>query len=219
MFKHVLFDLDGTLTRSHVGILRSVEYALNREGESTVDRLRQEVVIGPPLMYTFTHTYGFSTDKARRLYDYFQERYGTVGLFENEPYAGIVDLLHDLQEQGIRAYVATSKPQIHAEAICEHFGMRPYITKISGAVLGGLEDKAKIMASVLDALTAEERRQAVMVGDRKFDVIGAKTCGVPCIGVGYGYGNDAERAEFPPRYYARDVKELRNILLGEGDQE
>ena len=81
MFKHVLFDLDGTLTRSHVGILRSVEYALNREGESTVDRLRQEVVIGPPLMYTFTHTYGFSTDKARRLYDYFQERYGTVGLF------------------------------------------------------------------------------------------------------------------------------------------
>ena len=86
MFKHVLFDLDGTLTRSHVGILRSVEYALNREGESTVDRLRQEVVIGPPLMYTFTHTYGFSKDKARRLYDYFQERYGTVGIFENEPY-------------------------------------------------------------------------------------------------------------------------------------
>ena len=118
MFKHVLFDLDGTLTQSHVGILRSVEYALNREGESTVDRLRQEVVIGPPLMYTFTHTYGFSTDKARRLYDYFQERYGTVGLFENEPYAGIVDLLHDLQAQGIRAYVATSKPQIHAESIC-----------------------------------------------------------------------------------------------------
>lgn len=98
MFKHVLFDLDGTLTRSHVGILRSVEYALNREGESTVDRLRQEVVIGPPLMYTFTHTYGFSKDKARRLYDYFQERYGTVGIFENEPYAGIVDLLHDLQD-------------------------------------------------------------------------------------------------------------------------
>ena len=64
MFKHVLFDLDGTLTRSHVGILRSVEYALNREGESTVDRLRQEVVIGPPLMYTFTHTYGFSKDRS-----------------------------------------------------------------------------------------------------------------------------------------------------------
>ena len=85
--------------------------------------------------------------------------------------------------------------------------------------MGGLEDKAKIMASVLDALTEKERKQAVMVGDRKFDVIGAKTCGVPCIAVGYGYGNEAERAEFPPRYYARDVKELRNILLGEGDKE
>ena len=97
MFRHVLFDLDGTLTESHEGILRSVAYALEKEGEPTDGRLDRKIVIGPPLMYTFTHTYRFPKEKARRVYGYFQERYGTVGLFENHPYDGIPALLKSLQ--------------------------------------------------------------------------------------------------------------------------
>ena len=109
MFKHVLFDLDGTLTDSKEGIIKSVEYALLKLGESTEGRLDQHIVVGPPMMTTFTQVYGFSEEKARRLYDTFQERYGTKGRFENHPFPGILALLDQLKEAGIKSYVATSK--------------------------------------------------------------------------------------------------------------
>ena len=101
MFRHVLFDLDGTLTDSKEGIIKSVEYALLKLGESTEGRLDQHIVVGPPMMTTFTQVYGFSEEKARHLYNTFQERYGTKGRFENHPFPGILTLLDQLKEAGI----------------------------------------------------------------------------------------------------------------------
>ena len=204
MYKYVLFDLDGTLTDSKDGIINSVAYALEKMGESTEGRLDQHTVVGPPLLTTFEEVYGFSPEKARRTYAYFQERYSTIGKFENRAFDGIVPMLKTMKEAGIRSFVATSKPQVHAEAICQKFGIAPYVEAIAGPAVGGTDTKADVMRRILDA---------VMVGDRRFDVIGAHELGLPVIYVTYGYGNEAERKAFQPEYTADTVAALGQLLL------
>lgn len=213
MYKYVLFDLDGTLTDSQEGIIKSVEYALTQMGESTEGRLDQHTVIGPPLKTTFQNVYGFSKEKADQTYAYFQERYDTVGKFENRAFPGIVPLLQDLKAAGVRSFVATSKPEVHAKAICEKFGIAPYVEKIAGPAVGGTESKADVMGRILDYIGTFEPGEVVMVGDRRFDVEGARAMGVPVILVAFGYGNEAERKAYPPDFVAPTVEDLRQLLL------
>lgn len=213
MYKYVLFDLDGTLTDSQEGIIKSVEYALTQMGESTEGRLDQHTVIGPPLKTTFQNVYGFSKEKADQTYAYFQERYDTVGKFENRAFPGIVPLLQDLKAAGVRSFVATSKPEVHAKAICEKFGIAPYVEKIAGPAVGGTESKADVMGRILDYIGTFEPGEVVMVGDRRFDVEGARAMGVPVILVAFGYGNEAERKAYPPDFVAPTVEDLRHLLL------
>ena len=213
MYKYVLFDLDGTLTDSKDGIINSVAYALEKMGESTEGRLDQHTVVGPPLLTTFEEVYGFSPEKARRTYAYFQERYSTIGKFENRAFDGIGPMLKTMKEAGIRSFVATSKPQVHAEAICQKFGIAPYVEAISGPAVGGTDTKADVMRRILDGLGPLQPGDAVMVGDRCFDVIGAHELGLPVIYVTYGYGNEAERKAFQPEYTADTVAALGQLLL------
>lgn len=215
MYKYVLFDLDGTLTDSKEGIIKSVAYALEKMGETTAGRLDQHTVIGPPMMTTFTQVYGFSEAKARHLYSLFQERYGTVGRFENKPFPGILDLLQALRDHGVASYVATSKPTVHAQAICDKFGITPYVEAVCGSTLGGSETKADVMQAVLDRIGPDGVPSSLMVGDRKYDVIGARETHVPVAIVGFGYGTEAERQAFPPDYFAPDVPALQQIILGD----
>ena len=179
MYKYVLFDLDGTLTDSKEGIINSVAYALEKMGISSEGRLDPHVIVGPPLLDTFEGYYGFSPEKARQAYSFFQERYSTIGKFENRAFEGIVPLLKNLKEKGIRSFVATSKPQVHAEAICEKFGLAPYLEAIAGPAIGGTDSKADVMARILKGIGSIQKGEAVMVGDRKFDIIGAHELAFP----------------------------------------
>lgn len=215
MYKHVLFDLDGTLTDSKEGIIKSVEYALLKIGETTEGRLDQHTVVGPPMMITFTQVYGFSEEKARHLYRTFQERYGTVGRFENRPFPGIIELLQHLKAKGIKAYVATSKPTVHAQAICDKFGITPLVEQVAGSTLGGDETKADVIQNVLDTIGPDACGTSIMVGDRKYDVIGAREKKLPVVFVGFGYGTQEECKAYPPDFYAPDVQELERILCSE----
>ena len=122
-------------------------------------------------------------------------------------------MLQQMKEKGIRSFVATSKPQVHAQAICEKFGIAPYVEKIAGPAVGGTEAKADIIQRILTYIGPAYQEQTVMVGDRKFDVIGARTAGLPVIAVGYGYGNDGERKAYPPDFFAPTVADLQQILL------
>lgn len=213
MYKYVLFDLDGTLTDSKEGILNSVAYGLKKMGESTEGRLDWHIVVGPPLLLTFENTYGFSKEKAQQLYDYFQERYDAKGKFENRAFPGIVPLLQEMKEKGIHSFVATSKPQVHAQAICEKFGIAPYVDGIAGPAVGGTDSKADVIRRILAHLGKEAQGQTIMVGDRRYDVIGARETGLPVIYVGYGYGNPEERAAYPPDYFVSSVADLRTLLI------
>ena len=205
MYKYVLFDLDGTLTDSKERIIKSVAYALEQMGESTEGRLDQHTIVGPPLLTTFEDVYGFSPEKARQTYAYFQERYSTIGKFENRAFDGIVPMLKAMKEAGIRSFVATSKPQVHAEAICQKFGIAPYVEAIAGPAVGGTDTKADVMRRILAGLGPVEKGDAVMVG--------APELGLPVIYVTYGYGDEAERKAFQPEYTAATVGDLKRLLL------
>lgn len=215
MYNYVLFDLDGTLTDSKEGIIKSVAYALEKMGETTEGRLDEHTIVGPPLKTTFQQVYGFSAEKANQTYAYFQERYNDVGKFENKAFDGIVPLLKKMYDRGIHAFVATSKPQVHAEAICEKFGIAPYVEKIAGPAVGGTDSKADIIRRILAHIGEDYEGHAIMVGDRQFDVLGARGVGLPVIYVGYGYGNEEERKAFPPDFFAPTVADLEKIIFEE----
>ncbi|MBP3963893.1 HAD family hydrolase [Paenibacillus lignilyticus] len=212
MYKAILFDLDGTLTDPKQGITRAVQYALAKY-EIIVDDLDQlEPFIGPPLASSFQEHYGFSASEARTAVDYYREYFADRGIYENEVYGGIRDLLERLAEQKRTLILATSKPTVFAKRILSYFQMDSYFDVICGSNLDGtMSDKADIIAHILRSqqLTAES---AVMIGDRKHDLIGAQRNGVDSIGVGYGYGSEEELRAQSPKYYVRSVRELQALF-------
>lgn len=186
-----LFDLDGTLTNPKAGITRSIQYALDKLGRPVPEADELTWMIGPPIFAGFTELLGGpeQVQDAVRLY---RERYGTIGLFENEVYAGIPALLQHLQEKGVRLYVATSKLQVFARRILDHFELSRFFIEIYGSEPDNRNaDKRDLIRHILE----QERfdpSAAVMIGDRKHDAIGAKANGLASIGVTWGYGSRQE---------------------------
>jgi len=186
-----LFDLDGTLTNPKTGITRSIQYALDKLGRPVPEADELTWMIGPPIFAGFTELLGGADEvpEAVRLY---RERYGTIGLFENEVYAGIPALLQHLQEKDVRLYVATSKLQVFARRILDHFELSRFFIEIYGSEPDNRNaDKRDLIRHILE----QERFDpagAVMIGDRKHDAIGAKANGLASIGVTWGYGSRQE---------------------------
>ncbi len=211
--KNILFDLDGTLTDPMLGITKSVRHALNAFG-ITVDSLQSLTpFIGPPLAGSFREFYGFSEDEANRALQIYREYFSQTGLYENEVYPGIPELLDNLQKSGRSVFVATSKPTVYATKILEHFKLADYITYIGGSELSGERvEKEEVIEFVLKK-NGIEKETAVMVGDRKFDVIGGKKVGLQTIGVLYGYGDEEEMTAAAPERIAATVDDLVRILL------
>jgi phosphoglycolate phosphatase len=186
-----LFDLDGTLTDPKTGITRSVQYALDKLGRPVPDADDLTWMIGPPLIASFTELLG-GAEQAQDAVRFYRERYSDVGLFENEVYAGIPLLLRTLQERGVRLFVATSKLQVFARRILDHFDLSRFFIEIYGSEPDNRNaDKRDLIRHILD----QERFDpacAVMIGDRKHDAIGAKANGMASIGITWGYGSREE---------------------------
>lgn len=188
----VLFDLDGTLTDPAEGITRSVQYALRRMGCPVPDREALLPFIGPPLLDSFREFCGMEQAKAEEAVHHYRAYFSRQGIWENRVYPGIPELLCFLKEQGRTLILATSKPAVFAGKILERFELAPYFSLLSGSELDGARSrKDEVIAWALEraGLSPEE---AVMVGDREYDVRGAAACGLPCVGVLYGYGSREE---------------------------
>ena len=188
MRKCVIFDLDGTLTRSEEGIWNCVRYAAEKLGFPVPDAATLRKFIGPPLGWSFMEYMGMSEEMANKAVNTYRERYEAVGLFENRVYPGIRRLLRMLHRDGWYIGIATGKPQRSSERIIEHFGLNRYITKIVGPKDGHGADKELLIRQALP----EDAGEAWMVGDRRFDMEGAKKVGIGAIGAGYGYGRRAD---------------------------
>ncbi|MBO5891739.1 MAG: HAD hydrolase-like protein [Oscillospiraceae bacterium] len=185
--KHVIFDLDGTLTDSGEGILNSVEMTLRHFTLPVPDRQALRVFVGPPLRDMFI-AYGIPENRVEEAIDVYRSRYNTIGKFENSPYPGIPQLLGKLQNTGYHLYVATSKPEHTAIEILEKFQLAKYFEEICGGTPDGSRDeKSKVIAYLLSKLDCTGKTW--MIGDTDFDVIGAAAHGIPTIGVSWGYGN------------------------------
>ena len=213
-YQYILFDLDGTLTDSGVGIINSVRYALRHYGiEGDPQSLRR--FVGPPLINSFMEFYGFSEEQAREAVEFYREYYRARGIFENCLYPGIPELLAALMKRGKKLALATSKPTVFARQILNHFQLHPYFMEelVIGSYLDGRRTrKDEVIVAVL-ALLPPEKEKIVMVGDRKYDVEGAQANGIAAIGVTYGYGEPAELEKARPEQIARTVADLFTLLL------
>ncbi|QYR23513.1 HAD family hydrolase [Paenibacillus sp. sptzw28] len=208
-----LFDLDGTLTDPMVGITKSIQYALRRFDIEVGDLNVLKPFIGPPLLGSFQEFYRFTEGQAQQAVAYYREYFVEHGMYENELYAGITDLLTLLKGQGKRLLVATSKPEVFAKKIVEHFKIDTYFEYIGGSELDGVRsDKSELIAYLVKNHNID-CSQAIMVGDRKHDVIGAVNNGIPAIGVGYGYGDEQELRGAGAAYYVPTVSALHTACI------
>lgn len=230
MFQYILFDLDGTLTDPKLGITTCVQYALNSLGieEENLDKL--EPFIGPPLLESFKEFYGFTHEQALKAQEKYRERFSVTGWQENELYPEVDTMLKTLSERGVKLAVASSKPEVFVEKILTHFGIRGYFTAVVGSELDGRRvNKDEVVLEALSQLgvineadaehylkekefVGEKRNDCAMVGDRKFDVEGAKAMKLTSVAVSYGYAQGDELALAGPDYVADTVEELQKIL-------
>ena len=214
MYDVILFDLDGTLTDPGEGITNSVAHALKRLGIPVPERRALYKFIGPPLYASFMDFYGLDRQKALEAVEFYREYYRDRGIWENEVYAGIPELLAKLKGADKRLLVATSKPENFALQILEHFDLRQYFDRVAGSTLDSSRvEKADVIRYALEQQGIAPGPSVVMVGDREHDVLGARKAGLDCIGVLFGYGDAPELQKAGAARIAATVEELAGLLL------
>lgn len=221
MFKYILFDLDGTLTDPKLGITSCVQYALKAFGIDEPDLDKLEPFIGPPLKDSFMEFYGFSEEQTKKAIDKYHERFDEKGIYENEIYPGISAMLEALKNNGSKLSIASSKPTPLVERVLEHFDIKRYFDYIVGSNLDGTRSRKEevveeaLRQMVPSELIQDERKAAVaMVGDRRFDVEGAKAYGLTSVGVSFGYAPEGELEQAGADYIVDTVEELYHVLNG-----
>lgn len=219
MKRYFLFDLDGTVTDTGEGIIKSVQYALDAYGirQEPEEKLRR--FVGPPLHWSFQEYYGFSEAQAMEAVEKYRERYREKGVYESALYPGMKGLLERLSQKAA-VCLATSKPLVFARQIIEMRGVADYFTVVVGANLDGTRtDKAEVITEVLRQLNGPEVSQALMIGDRRHDIAGAKACGMESVGVEYGFAEKGELQDAGAEYVVPTVEALEELLLRLAEQE
>lgn len=214
IYNTILFDLDGTLTDPKLGITKSIQYSLKHFGifENNLDDLTR--FIGPPLKDSFKEYYNFSDTDANSAVEKYREYFSDKGIFENRLYEGIVQLLNKLCSEEKNLIIATSKPTVFAERILKHFNINQYFKFVAGSNLDGTQSKkGEVISYALKQSKYEVNDKTVMVGDRKYDIIGAREAKIDSIGVLYGYGSFKELKDENPNYIVKDINELSKMLI------
>lgn len=211
--KYVLFDLDGTLTDSQEGIMNSIEYTLNHFGIQVEDRRSLRRWLGPPLVDSLMKYHGFDRERALEGVKVYREYFDVRGIFENRVYDGIENLLEKLQSEGYILMTATSKPEVAARRIADHFHLTRYFTFIGGASLDDSRvHKGDVIRYVLETNRIEDLSTVMMVGDRENDIMGARQNGLESIGVLYGYGDREELEAAGADHIAETVESIADFL-------
>ncbi|MCE3279618.1 MAG: putative phosphatase [Bacteroidetes bacterium] len=210
-YKYILFDLDGTLTDPQEGIINSIQYALKRFGIKKEDH---ELIhfIGPPLHHSFQEIFG-TEEKAYEAVAVYREYYAEKGIFENLVYSGINELLNELSSMNKVMFVATSKPTFFAKQIVEHYKIDHHFKAVVGSNLDGSHtDKKEIIQTILDMIPEADKKEMLMIGDRKFDIIGAGHHNIDCAAVTFGYGSIDELQNEKPTYIINTIEELGKLF-------
>ena len=216
-YEFYFFDLDGTITDSARGITNSVMYALKKYGIKEENREKLYAFIGPPLTDSFQKYYGFSKEQSWKAVEYYREYYKDQGIFECEGYEGIKSTLSTIQKNGKKAVIATSKPEIYAKRIVEHFQLNSYFDGVYGMELnGGRGTKSEVIQYALRECNIKDLNHVLMIGDRSHDMIGAKENGIQSLGVLYGFGSEKELKEAGADSIVHTTKELNEWIEKRG---
>ena len=213
MYNTILFDLDGTLTDSEPGIINSIEYALKKYDIEIENKADLRKFLGPPLVESFKQYCGFSENKAEQAVEFYREYFREKGIFENNVYQGVVQLLEALKAQNKRLIVATSKPEPFTYRILEHFDLLKYFDFVAGSNMDNTRSKKdEVIAYALNSCGITDLQSAVMIGDREHDIIGANKVGIASIGVLYGYGDLQELEVAGATHIAKDTRDIYEIV-------
>lgn len=212
----VLFDFDGTIVDSSEGIFKSLIYALESKGYERPSDETLRKFIGPPLYDSFTKLFGFRDEEARYMIEKYRERYRVKGVEEVRVYDGIPELLKSLKEKGVKTATASSKPTQFIEKILLSTGLKEYIDYVGGAAFDNKNaSKTAIIEDALSNLGCTDKSRAIMVGDRKYDIDGAKAAGIETVAVLYGFGSEEEFRRHKAEYIAENTAQAEKIILGE----
>ena len=218
MYRYILFDLDGTLTDSREGVVNSVKYSLMKMGKPIPSERELDRFLGPPLQDMYQELCGFTPEEAEQGIVFFRERYNTIGKFENAAAPGAAALLQELKERGCVLALASSKPENMCRQICERFGFTPWLDELAGSPPEKDWQKPDVIREAMRrlGLTEADIPQVLMVGDRKYDVLGAARLGMDCVGVEFfGYAEPGELQEAGAVAVVQTVEQLRDFLLAQ----
>lgn len=211
-YKYILFDLDGTIIDPKEGITKSVQYALSKFNIIVDDLNELERFIGPPLIDSFADFYNFNKVQTTDAILYYREVFKEKGIYQNKLYDNIELLLKTLKDSGLKLFIATSKPTVFAETILKHFHLDNYFEAIIGSNLDNTRSKkAEVVKYILDNYNINST-EAIMIGDRKHDIVGAKENNLDSIGVLYGYGSIEEFSEFNATHIVSRVMDILDVL-------
>ena len=210
----VLFDLDGTLVDSGIGVTNSVAYAMKKFGMTPPPREELFKFIGPPLVQSFREFCGFDEEQTTLAIKYYREYYSDKGILECIMYDGVIELLESLKKKGYKLALATSKPEIYATRVVENKGILPYLDYLGAATTDEKTRATKeaVIEYTLSMCEEKDRAKILMVGDRHFDINGAKAYGLDSVGVSFGYGDRRELIQAGADYIVDSMKELDNLL-------
>lgn len=214
-YDYIFFDLDGTITQSEFGIIRSARYALSKMDIDTSNESDSQLqkFIGPPLHNSFTDYYGMSDEEADEAVRLYREFYEREGIFDAPLFEGIKEVAQSLSSQGKKLFVVTSKPQVSAQRIIEYFELNQYYTDIIGPDKSEKSPKKKqLIERAISENGINDKALVIMIGDRKYDIEGADEAGVDSIGVLYGYGSLDELKEAGATYIAEHPLDILSII-------
>lgn len=208
----ILFDLDGTLTASHPGILRCIKETMVKMNIPIPPDETMRKFIGPPLILSLREFCGITGERAFEFTEEYRNIYNTAGVYEAYVFDGMFDLMAQLKNVGYKLALATSKPQSSAELVAQHFEITPYLDMVSGAAEDENDTKANVMRRAIAAMNTTAEK-TLMIGDTKFDAEGAKLVGTDFIGAMHGYGTQEEMAEFGAVYFAETPQDIADWIL------
>lgn len=217
MYQYVFFDLDGTLTDSKEGVLECVRYAIEAMGRPVPQGPDLLKFIGPPLQDSFVRYCGLSQEESQEALRLFREQYVPVGQFKNRPAPGIAEMMDRLKARGFTLALASSKAESQCVSICQRFGFAPHLAVIAGSSDSRDQSKAEVIREAMGRLGLTDPRPCLMVGDRKYDVEGARACGMDCVGVEFfGYAPPGELKAAGAVAVVSTVAELESFILARG---
>lgn len=214
-FKAVIFDFDGTVADTGRGVRNSIKYAVGEFGIPVGDEAALDYFIGPPLYESFEHVYGVDSGTAAKLVDTYRVYYADKGIYELDAYPGLLDLLSSLKASGVKLSVASSKPLHFLKTAVDTVGATEFFDYIIGPELNNHEaDKSELISNALNAIgiTEDNYKDVVMVGDRFYDIEGAKSVGIPSVGITFGYGKRPELENAGADKIVDSVEELSAYL-------